>query len=134
MMVPSLETTPQPSELICEVCETRPAVTGDGPTLRCMVCIMQMADWAIRPELVDQELAKDLTIVHGDLVELVTEQPGEVYMTPFGRFFNASGEPRVVWRFDEEAFVPNKRPPYAALNEDEWSEAVIEPYSDLTTF
>lgn len=133
MMVPSPETTPPPSEL-CEVCETRPAVIGDGPTRRCMACIMQMADWAFRPELITQELAKDLTIVHGDLVELVTEQPGELYATPFGRFFNPAGEPRIVWKFDEEAFVPNKRPPYAALNEVEWSEAVIDPYPDLTQF
>jgi hypothetical protein len=91
----------------------RPALTEDGPILRCMVCILAMADWAARPELLDYELAKDLSVVHGDLVELITEADGDLFVTPWGRFFSPNGTTRIVWRFHEENFVAGRLPPGA---------------------
>lgn len=115
---------------LCLICEENRAVAGDGRPV-CMQCVYRFSDMAHRPELLSYELAKNLSAVHGDLVSLVTEADGELFITPSGQtFFRPTGETRLVWKFDEEAFVPGRRPPYAAVDEAEWVHQSLRPYPD----
>lgn len=99
-------------DVICPICEERPAVIDDGPIRACMACVLRMGDWVRRPEILTYEQVRNIASVHGDIVDLHPEQIVTGYPTPFG-FITTSSETQLHWHWNEDVHQPGNLPRYS---------------------